>query len=613
MHPFRRKRTKANYAARAGETIAGNLTRGATGQFARGGGGTTAPAVPTDRQARTAQRAQDRARAGKTEADLRAKEDAALAAAKPGKARTMVRMQIASARRERATIARQARADQAVADATAPTAARPKKEETPKKGGGGGGGKNATPDPKDAAAQRKKETRNAIKQHMADRDIGLAPRDFDALTSFADGESLDPQAAQSFGRMGLVEGSPPRLSIHGRTAMAAIDRGNIRAAVDAIGTGTQRTNATPDPKDGTGSKSFAVFKNSDQQDRWLAITTTAYQDQEGEYISRQAIVGAVAHGDRTGQRGTLRYWHVPHVELGDCDFQAATAENRLLIESGTFRSKAAAEIGSRMAAAGWQMSPGFLHPPTEPAHHTYRAMLLFERSLCPPGQASNPYTAFVTKEIRPTMHDDKMKALQALTADNPALLAALLAQATNADQTAQDAGASYKDAPIWAQALAARMDALEATKAAPPMDMAAAVADDLAMEPQDDPAESVDDGPLLGEADLAAIAQAVLAALAPTLDLEKKMRGHLDEMKGMVGGGMAAKDATIAALDQRLAALEGDSPAAAGYRASTDPSTALPANVAAQFKATPHLTTPNGASPDPVAVFLSHFLGGTHS
>lgn len=661
-----------NYGARAGETIAGNLKRGENGKFASAG---SAPSAKPAKAAQRAQRAQDRASAAKAEADLRAQEDAQLEAAKPGKARAKVRMQIAAARRARALAARQARADQAVADANAPAdpkAEKPAKEEKPKKGGGGGGGggkdKPSDDEKKQQALAKKRQTAAETANQ-----VGIKPAEVDFLRGVAEG--TQPPGSFDATRLmdlGLIQdtGDSAEATDQGRRALSALERGDVRgyqaalqdakarmareaaAKKRAADAQAKRDTPTPAPEPNArpgkeaptpgaskprnrrrgqyyvklpsqrtkAAPPFAVFKDVKGADRWLAITTTAYKDQDGEYISREAIKGAVAHGDATGDRGTLRYWHVPGFDLGDCDFQATTADDRLLLESGTFRSTAAAELGQRMAAKGWQMSPGFLHPPTEPANGTYRHIILFERSCCPPGRASNPYTQFITKET--PVDDTKMAALKTLTANNPDLLDALLATATKADQTAQDAGAVYKDAPPWAQAIIARLDALEATKAAPPMaaveDAAALDAEALAEEaPLELETAEMDDG---GDAAFVqAIAQAVADALAPQIaalssgmDLEKKMRGHLDEMKGMIGSGIATKDATIAALDTRLKTLEGEQPLASGYRASTDAANILPADLAERLKATPHQVNATGAvSADPIASFLSNFnLGG---
>lgn len=652
-----------NYGARAGQVISGALVRGGDGKFSSGGGGEAA--APNPRKDRANARQQARAGEGQAEAATRAKEDAALDAAKPGKERAKLRAQIAAARRNRANARRQARADEAAAEAqtragedAAPKADKPAKE--PKKGGGGGGSaKPAKPsdDEKRSAADKKKQE-TALATAQA---VGLKPTDVEQLQALGT-QNVSGIADRRLLDLGLLvdEGAAGfGLSDQGRRALAALERGDTRgyqaALQDARGRLTrertradraaaldakrqardaerQRTSGREAPTEGaarrnprTGqryvrqpgrAKSFAVFKDHQGRDRWLAITTTAYQDQDNEYISREALKGAVRWGDRGQDRGTLRYWHVPGFDLGTCDFQATTADDRLLIESGIFNSDAAAGLGRRMAAKGWQMSPGFLHPADEPRAGVYDHILLFERSVCPPGKASNPYTQFLTKEL--PMDDAKLQQLKELTADNPTLLDALLATATKTNAAATEAGAVYKDAPAWAQALITRLDAVEtALKAAPPMpvDEMAEVVEEMPAEVGDELAEpemamEADDGPLLGQADADLIAQAVVAAMGPALDLEKKMRSYLDEMKGMLGTGKAAQDTAIAAVDARVKTLEGETPIASGYRASQDAGTALPAAMVEALKAHPHTVTTNGTpatTGNPVADFLSGF------
>ena len=124
----------------------------------------------------------------------------------------------------------------------------------------------------------------------------------------------------------------------------AVKRGIVRRA-RAIGA----TSALPETWKGSG---LHVYKDAAGRDRWLTITTTAYEDRDGEIITVKGIAHAVTHGDRTGQRGPLRFWHVPGLDLGDCDFQAQGGPGgRWLIESGTFRGPREARIGQAMANA----------------------------------------------------------------------------------------------------------------------------------------------------------------------------------------------------------------------------------------------------------------------
>lgn len=352
---------------------------------------------------------------------------------------------------------------------------------------------------------------------------------------------------------------------------AAVKRGIIRraraiGAVDAL------------PESWKAAKSFAVFKDADGHDRWAAITTTAYQDKDHEWITRKAIRGVVAAGDASGQRGPLRFWHVPGLDLGDCDYQAALDGGRLLLESGTFRSPAAARIGMAAATKGYQMSPGFLHTRQEPRGGAFDHIAIFERSFVPPGRASNPYTQFLTKETR-MLTDEKRKEFEALAADDEgrALLESLLNQAAATTKEADAAGAIYKDAPGWAQDLARRMGVIEErVKAFPPAaaDTMAAAADEEAAGATDDlaalDAETADDGTMDAggmddEAFASMLADRIVKAIAPLFDIEKKMRGMVDELKGSLAP-MAAKDDTraseIAAINARLKELEGDQPRA---------------------------------------------------
>src|SRR5690606_20080551 len=129
--------------------------------------------------------------------------------------------------------------------------------------------------------------------------------------------------------------------------------------------------------------SLHVFKDTTGRDRWVTVSSSAYQDQDREIVSQRALNLAVAIGDHTKERGPLRWWHVPPLDLGDCDFQMT--HGRMLIESGTFpNSRIAAKVAK--AAPGLQVSIGFRHPPNEPEAGVYNNIVIFERSLVPVGQ-----------------------------------------------------------------------------------------------------------------------------------------------------------------------------------------------------------------------------------
>lgn len=157
-------------------------------------------------------------------------------------------------------------------------------------------------------------------------------------------------------------------------------------------------------------KSFSVFKDSKNQLRWLMISSTAHRDRDGEIVSLQALKEDVARNTGTSP---LRWWHVPGVDIGDCDTRVVIAGS--LVESGTFRNET---IGQRVAkkAHDLECSIGFRHPTHEPdVSGVFHTIEVFERSLVPRGRAANPFTKVVVKET--TMTDEKIKALGDLIND----------------------------------------------------------------------------------------------------------------------------------------------------------------------------------------------------
>jgi hypothetical protein len=349
----------------------------------------------------------------------------------------------------------------------------------------------------------------------------------------------------------------------------------------------------PLPSEKDYTPSFTVYKDASGADRWVSVSSTAYRDRDREIVSTKALQGAVALADASGYRGPLRFWHVPGVEIGDCDFQATAQDGRFLIESGTFRSPAlAAAVKSH--ADGYQVSIGFTHPASEPdPNGVFSHIAIFERSLVPKGRASNPFTqvTLATKEIR-MLTTEKAAALKELLGGDQTLLDGLLSQVATTDKAAQDGGVAYKDAetPAWAQALIGRIEAIETSLKAAPV-MVEGSPEEEAAEPPDeamaegDTSDGTGDENMLTGAEISAIAQqtaqVLLDALMPHLGIGQKM----DEVKSLLGGmagSYAKKDAeqaeikeAVAALKEQVADLSGSQPRilAGGYRASQAAST----------------------------------------
>jgi hypothetical protein len=308
--------------------------------------------------------------------------------------------------------------------------------------------------------------------------------------------------------------------------------------------------------------SFVVFKDARGQYRWVAQSSTAYQDRDREIVSTKALADDVAYADKLGAYGPLRWWHAPNLNLGVCDFNAM--HGRVLIESGTFYSASIAQKIAR-AAAGLEISLGFLHLPTEPdADGVFHHIRRFERSLVPRGKASNRFTAFAVKETIP-MDETKKTYLRTELKFSDEEIADIEARATATEKAADDQQTAFKaDEPATAEAVELPDLVINGVtyKAFPPnMDKKVEEADTVIEEDAigDMPMaeeEVVDENALtLSAGDLAAI-QGMIAQVMGALDLEKKVAGHVQGLLAPFQQAQATKDASDAEKAEQIAALQ---------------------------------------------------------
>lgn len=421
-----------------------------------------------------------------------------------------------------------------------------------------------------------------------------------ALLKLADGKGEDAAYTDSLITHGLMErgeDGKPRLSASGHAVVGALNRGDAQGAAAHVHTSSATHKVA-------GPSLFTVFKDTNGAYRWLAQTTTAFEDRDNEVISLKSLAADATRMDSDKLYGPLRWWHIgnpnaldavapwgPGLDLGWCDFNAVSGKT--LIESGTFKTEAIAQWAAANAET-LGLSPGFFHPPTEPDqdgvfHHIRR----FERSLAPKGRVSNLFTAFAVtrhrthKEYTPV---DPAKISQLLDMGfDQATLKALLANVTQTEKTAEAAGVRFKEtAPVanpmldQLSALETQIAALKATMAAPPTaatttDEEAKAADDATtqlQEPADDAAaEDTDEDAAEDQAFMDAISAMLDAKLAPVLaaldiqgKVEKMVSGLQGELKAMAGGTATATKTLaiqsqevvneITSLKARLAELE---------------------------------------------------------
>lgn len=200
---------------------------------------------------------------------------------------------------------------------------------------------------------------------------------------------------------------------------------------------------------------LTVYKQANGVYRWVSRSSNAFRDRDSEIVSQKALEDDVQRADTTKEYGPLRFWHMPGVDIGDCDFN--WMRGRTLIESGTFRDPAVAEKVAQKAA-NYQISIGFRHPADQPdSDGVFHNIRRFERSLVPAGRAANPFTSLsvtsVTKEKQhmsdQTMSDQvKNAALKALLDGDEAQVKEILAGAENSEKAADAMGISFKGNPL---------------------------------------------------------------------------------------------------------------------------------------------------------------------
>jgi 2'-5' RNA ligase len=260
--------------------------------------------------------------------------------------------------------------------------------------------------------------------------------------------------------------------------------------------------------------SFLVMKEfADQPYRWLAVSSTSFQDRDAEWLTAQALKDDELRGDLLAEAyggdlaarhkayGPLRWAHLgfpyleaegdwtsatagPGIDLGWCDFSTVElfAAGASLIESGTFDEDDIALI-MRSKARQLGLSLTFGHPVDQPGvTKTYHDIRKVERSLMPWTMPSNlgTFMAISNKETQ-SMDQHKLDMLEGLGVPKERITAFVDRAEARADELrkmgilskeaggAGDPNLAVKNAlDLMQQGMAALGTALVADKAGPP-------------------------------------------------------------------------------------------------------------------------------------------------
>lgn len=131
-----------------------------------------------------------------------------------------------------------------------------------------------------------------------------------------------------------------------------------------------------------------TMKQADGHYRWFGISSTAYQDRDGEIVSQKALEQDTERMNSTGNFGSADWWHTP-IDLATCD--VSYMDGQFSIESGVFHDDWVGEQFSKMKGLG--MSRTFYNPANEPDDDgVYHNIKTFKRAFLPEERASNRLT-----------------------------------------------------------------------------------------------------------------------------------------------------------------------------------------------------------------------------
>jgi len=378
------------------------------------------------------------------------------------------------------------------------------------------------------------------------------------------------------------------------------------------------------------SCTLEVFKDGSGAARWLLITSNAYEDREGEIVSRDALEADVERWWKRKEAGEtwhdpLRWWHVGTVnksktnnwqeaeagegmDIGQCDY--CLMHGNMLIESGTFNSPdLAAAFAPHMKDL--RVSLGFATPWYQPINGVYTDIHRFERSLLPAAKEANALTGgIVIKEKNDmTKNQDKVKAFASIAGEDAAsVLSGFLDTAQQVDKQAEATGIRHKEGETGEESRSPNaqeaqgeiesnieaIPALPRTKAAPDASGANlaglelvgkedtpavenkaagdAPAPDATGDGSGDGGDAIMVGDMTPEELVAALAEPLAAAMAAAM---KPVTQALTEQETTIkaqGEKLAQVEKELGEATAKVKELEGDAPKG-GYRASQDAGT----------------------------------------
>lgn len=191
---------------------------------------------------------------------------------------------------------------------------------------------------------------------------------------------------------------------------------------------------------------YAAMKlfEQDGRHRWVAVSSGAYQDFDGEWVSSAFLDDAIATAEKIADRGELWVAHVPGTRIGSCDYQAL--HEGFLLESGLLDETPIAETARQYMekTRGTGVSITFAFKHRSPTGVYSPPGLIVERSILPPNTAAFPWSSITSLEISKmaTITPTKRRALADILGEDVA--DAILNGMTEQSKALEAAGLRFK-------------------------------------------------------------------------------------------------------------------------------------------------------------------------
>ena len=193
---------------------------------------------------------------------------------------------------------------------------------------------------------------------------------------------------------------------------------------------------------------WRMAKAADGTARLIVWSTNSFEDREEETFRNKALADYLAWADKSNDRGTIDFWHIPGSDFATVKEQAMIG--RFLVEVAEFDPspigqafKAFLEQHPRghreIAPHGWGASPQYRYDPADRADRIYERMRKEKTSVLPAHKAANAWNP--QPEVY-GMDDEKKKALEAILGTEKT--AELIAQGEELTKELERQGVAFK-------------------------------------------------------------------------------------------------------------------------------------------------------------------------